>query len=242
MNRKNKRTIDNNYQGISTLEVLEEAKNYNNWIADEILTHVVSPTLEVGAGIGNLTQFFLKKTPLHVTDKDAWLVEKLKKRFMGKKEVQVEVLDITQKPSLKYASYFSTIFAINVLEHIENDDIALQHMYYQLKHTGKLLLLVPAKKIAYTRLDRELGHIRRYEKNELIHKITENGFLIEKIYYFNIVGLLSWIIRDKVKRNNIHLKPYHIYLFDSIVPFLRIMEAMIKIPVGISLIVVAKKK
>ena len=35
------------YKGISTLEVLVEAKNYNRWIADEIQSHISSPALEM---------------------------------------------------------------------------------------------------------------------------------------------------------------------------------------------------
>src|SRR5438045_1924055 len=72
-------------------------------------------------------------------------------------------------------------------------------------------------------------------------KLKNNGNSIEKIYLLNIVGLLSWIVRDKVNRENIHLKPYHIKIFDSIVPTLKIIESIIKIPVGISLVVVARK-
>ena len=55
------------YQGISTLEVLKEAKNYNTWIAEEITKHIISPTIEIGAGTGNLTKYFLfsKKLNYH---------------------------------------------------------------------------------------------------------------------------------------------------------------------------------
>ncbi len=101
---------------------------------------------------------------------------------------------------------------------------------------------MPAKKFAFTKLDKELGHFRRYEKKELVSRLNKNGFIIEKIYFFNIVGLLSWTVRDKVKRKNIHLKTYHMKIFDSIVPILRFVESIMTIPMGISLIVVARKK
>jgi len=104
-----------------------------------------------------------------------------------------------------------------------------------------LLLLVPAKKGAYTRLDKELGHFRRYEKDELLEKLKKSGYEVENVHFFNFVGLISWYVRDKVKRKNINLKPYHIRMFDSIVPFLRAIESHIKPPLGISLIVVARK-
>jgi SAM-dependent methyltransferase len=228
------------YQGISTLEVLIEAKNYNKWIASEILSHISTPVLEVGAGTGNLTAFCLKKKPFYISDKDAGLVHSLKQRFSNEKNIFYNVLDVAKKQK-KLVRFFSTIFAINVLEHIKNDEDALKNMNQLLKKGGKLVLLVPAKQFAYSKLDRELGHFRRYEKKELLDKLTNTGYKIEKIYFFNIVGLISWYFRDKVKRNNIHLKPYHIVLFDKIVPFLRFIETRIRPFIGISLIVVAKK-
>jgi SAM-dependent methyltransferase len=230
-----------NYQGISALEVLVDAKNYNKWIADEIQSHISFPAIEIGAGTGNLTVNFLKTKSLYVTDQDTGLISHLKKRFEKYKNVRVQQYDVIKKPGHEFKHFFSTVFAINVLEHIKDDERALENIHQLLKKDGKLVLLVPAKKIAYTKLDRELGHFRRYEKQELIEKLTNAGYQIEKIYFFNIVGLISWYIRDKVKRKNIELKPYHIALFDKIVPILRYIESKIAIPVGISLIVVARK-
>lgn len=230
------------YQGISTLEVLVEAKNYNKWIADQIGKHVKGKTLEIGAGTGNLSQFFTHHKNLHLSEYDQALVKELQKKFALKKQIVVNQLDITKKPSAKFIKQFNTIYAINVLEHIEDDAKAFKNINQMLDKNGKLLLLVPAKKIAYTKLDKELGHFRRYEKEELKTKLEKAGFTIDELYFFNIVGLVSWIIRNKIKRSNVELKPYHIRLFDSIVPLLRVIENKIKMPVGISLIAIASKK
>jgi len=229
------------YQGISTLEVLQEAKNYNNWIADSIRTHITTPVLEIGAGTGNLTTYFIKKRPLYISENDAGLVKILKQKFSNEKNVFIKQLDIVKNPPKEFTSKFSTVFGINVLEHIKEDEIALKNIHKILKKDGKLILLVPAKKFAYTKLDKELGHHRRYEKNELIEKLQKTNYTIELLYFFNIVGLVSWYVRDKVKRNGVNLKPYHITIFDSIVPVLRIIESIIPTPLGISLIVVARK-
>lgn len=230
------------YQGISTLEVLTEAKNYNKWIADEIWQYINSPALEIGAGTGNLSVYFLNKKPLYITDKDNGLVKQLKKRFGKEKNLFINSQDITKKPQKKVTNFFKTIFAVNVLEHIEDDEEALKNIYPMLKKNGRLILLVPAKRFAYTQLDKQLGHYRRYEKDELIKKLTAADYKIEHIKFFNIVGLISWYVRNRINRGNINLKPYHIKLFDMIVPILRAIESIIAIPVGISLIVVARKK
>ncbi len=73
------------YQGVTTLEALEDAKNYNKWIASQLLQYISSPTLEIGAGIGNLSKHFLQHKPLYLTDIDNGLVKQLKKRFIKEK-------------------------------------------------------------------------------------------------------------------------------------------------------------
>lgn len=230
------------YKGLITLEILEGADNYNKWITEKIMEDINSPVLEIGSGIGTISKYFICKKPLYLTDCDSGFVKYLKTKFKEKKEIFVEKFDLTKNAPVKFNSKFSSVIGINVLEHIKDDEQALRNIRNVLKEGGRLILLVPAKKFAYTRLDKNLGHYRRYEKEELINKITKTGYVVEKIFFFNVVGLLSWIIRDKIERENIHLKPNQIAVFDRIVPILKIIESYIRIPIGISIIVVAKKK
>lgn len=230
------------YKGLSTLEVLEGANNYNNWIAHEMLRFIKAPVIEIGSGIGNLSEKFLIHKPLVLSDKDNGLIKILQERFAKEMSIESVLLDIEKKLSTKYHNKFRSVVAVNVLEHIKDDRIALQNIYQLLKKGGTVSLLVPAKQLAYSRLDKELGHYRRYEKDELLKKLRDAGFLVKDVYFFNIVGLFSWVVRDKVEKNNIHLKPYQISLFDRIVPLLRFIETKIRPPIGISLIAVAIKK
>lgn len=230
------------YIGKSTLEVLEGADNYNQWIADTIHKKLVAPALEIGAGTGNISQSFKKIKSLTLTDVDTELVRGLKKRFAKVRNFSYETLDIEKHAPKKMFASYASIFGVNVLEHVRDDNRALKNLNKLLQAHGRLVLLVPAKQFAYSRLDKELGHFRRYERQSLKTKLEKAGFVVDEIFYFNIVGLLSWVIRDKVERNNIYLKPYQIAIFDSIVPLLRIVETVVKPPVGISLIVYARKK
>lgn len=133
------------YQGISTLEVLKEAKNYNKWISDEVLKHLSTPTLEIGAGTGNLTSYFLKKKPLYISEKDSGLVDLLKQKFGGENGIFIKQLDLDQEAPKDLKQNFATVFGVNVLEHIEDDEKALKSINTLLKDNGKIILLVPAK-------------------------------------------------------------------------------------------------
>jgi hypothetical protein len=77
-------------------------------------------------------------------------------------------------------------------------------------------------------------------KKELAEKLAKASFQIEKLYFFNIVGLMSWIMRDKIERSG-GLRSFQISLFDSIVPFLKRVESKVSMPVGISLTAIAQK-
>lgn len=230
------------YQGLSTLEVLVDAKNYNNWIASELTRHLKPPILEIGAGIGNISGRLIKKRPYYLTDIDEGLVTVLKDHYKNEKNITCRVLNIEKKPPKDLHNSFSSVVAVNVLEHIKDDTRALSHIHSLLKKNGTVVLLIPAKRFAYTRLDKDLGHYRRYEKDEIISKLVSTGFRVKEVYFFNIVGLLSWVVRDKVERSQIQLRPYQVKLFDSIVPVLRKVESYIRPSLGISLIVVGVKE
>lgn len=229
------------YQGVSELEVLEDAVNYNKWIAERISKNLQSPALEIGSGIGNISRHITHAFHVTLSDKDRDLLKRLRQHYKDEK-VEIIQLDIEEGPGKGNLGAFSSVFSINVLEHIKDQEKALINMGKLLTSGGSLTLLVPAKKKAYTKLDRSLGHYRRYEKAELQQLVEEAGFTVEKLQFFNFVGLLSWVIRDRVEKSNFHLKPYQIRMFDAVVPLLRVVEGIVPVPVGISLIVVARKK
>jgi len=167
-------------------------------------------------------------------------LSELKKKFGKNRDVFVEKFDIDKSPPKKFKSFFKTIVGVNVLEHIEDDDQALKNLKTSLKSGGRLMLLVPAKKWAFTRLDKELRHFRRYEKKELKEKIEKSGFEVEEVYFFNILGLLSWKVRDRVGER-VYIPQDHVKIFDLIVPFLKILESVVQPPLGISLVIIARK-
>lgn len=229
------------YSGVTTLESLEGAQRYNTWIVSHFLPFLKGSTIEIGAGIGNISQHLTHVSSLYVSDSDPVLVKALKKKFAHRKKIHPMALDITREVPKNLVGLFQNVLAINVLEHIKNDVVALKTMRSLLTDGGRLFLLVPAKQFAYTKLDKSLGHYRRYEKEDLTRKLTKAGFLVEKIYFFNPVGLVGWIARDKMTRDHTQLKSYQVKSFELLVPLLRRIDFLFRSVIGISLIVIAKK-
>lgn len=224
------------------LEILDFATNYNAWIASKLVPHISVPALEIGAGRGNITAFIVKeKHGVHISDADRGFVRFLKKRFSTTPHTHVYAVDIEKSVPKTRVGYYSTIYAVNVLEHIKDDHRALVHIHCMLKPGGTVVLLVPAKKFAFNRLDRKLGHYRRYEKRELAGKLERSGFVVKKIEFFNIIGIASWFVRDAVNIDRVRLSPNQISAFEGIIPILKFLESRLPVPVGISLIVVGSR-
>lgn len=232
--KKNKKT----YQGTSTLEVLEGADNYNRWIAERIKAAAEFPALELGAGTGNISEYFLRTKGFTITEVDLELLRLLRKRFA--KKCKIGKFDLGHRPSNTLHYKYKTVFAVNVFEHIKDDVAAMRNCKPLFKKKGRLIILVPAKKFAYTKLDKNLGHHRRYEPDELSQKLKQAGYTVESVKYFNMAGLLSWMVRDRIEKQHLQLDKSQIELFDKVVPVLKRIEDVVPIPVGISLIAVAK--
>jgi 2-polyprenyl-3-methyl-5-hydroxy-6-metoxy-1,4-benzoquinol methylase len=230
------------YQGLKSLETLENAKRYNEWIFQQFRPFLFQPLLEIGAGTGNISMLFPKNWKVTLSDQDKGLVTFLKQKFSKQKNTTITTIDITKQPTLSQQNYYGSILAVNVLEHIKDDTKALKNIRQLLKPEGVLGLLVPANQFAYTNVDEKLGHFRRYERKELVTKLTTSGLVIEKIYPFNFVGLLGWYFLHKLPKRSHHLSSSHVTLFELLVPVLRLTESILPIPLGISFIVIARKK
>lgn len=72
------------------------------------------------------------------------------------------------------------VVALNVLEHIDNDEKALSNIYRILKPGGISHIEVPVGPHLYDFYDQMLMHHRRYKKTELIEKCQKAGFSLLK--------------------------------------------------------------
>ncbi|HEX5017777.1 MAG TPA: class I SAM-dependent methyltransferase [Actinomycetes bacterium] len=85
------------------------------------------------------------------------------------------------------------IIAFDVLEHIEEDDRAVEELYRVLKPGGRLLVAVPADQRLWSDHDVAVGHVRRYDRVDLQRLLSMAGF--------QLLSLRSWnvLLRPAVK-------------------------------------------
>ena len=224
--------------GHITLKRMEKVQFYNNWLFSFIKPHINAPILEVGCGIGVFTKKLTDIGDTHAIDIHKYYISKTKKAApkatVGKGDIEKGQLFFKQKK-------FNTIINLNVLEHIKDDKKALKNMNKLLKPKGKLILLTPAHKYAFSPLDKNLGHYRRYTKKELSQKFIDAGFDIETVRYLNVIGLFGWFLNGKILRRKV-IPTSSLKIFRIIsAPFLFI-EKLLPIPFGLSIFIVGVKK
>jgi len=176
--------------------VLLKSANYNRWQYNQFRKYIGEKVLEIGCGLGNLTQFIVPDVDyLLSVDINPEAVESCRQRFSAftnRNNFSIRCLDVF-KEGLDDHTNFDTIVFSNVLEHVENDLDALCKCRDILASTsGALLLLVPAHQFLYGTLDKESDHLRRYSRKDIIDLANQSGFKVVDIYAFNFIGAIGW--------------------------------------------------
>lgn len=224
-----------------TLKLLKEADAYNRWIFQRISPWLGNKILEVGCGIGNITEMLISRGKIFVSDINRKYLQIVEDRFRNNPNFQKAILwDISKEPPEELYNAIDTILCCNVLEHVKDDDSVLKNFYQLLSSGGRLIILVPAMKILYNSLDQELGHLRRYSKKEIIMKLKSNSFKILYIGFFNILGIIGWFINGNILRRQL-LTQKQIIVFNKFVPILSRLEKVIPSFIGLSIIATGEK-
>jgi SAM-dependent methyltransferase len=83
--------------------------------------------------------------------------------------------------SLPFAdASFDLVCAMDIVEHVEDDDSAFAELARVCAPDGTLLLSVPLHMSGWTPFDAVVGHYRRYEPDELSARLAQNGFEPER--------------------------------------------------------------
>ncbi len=224
--------------GAATLERLAEAPRFNRWMFDRVRPWVGDRVLEIGSGIGNLSQFLVDRASVVLTDTTPEYLERLRERFGHLPSVEIMRLYLPTVDDAVAHRRFDTIVCLNVLEHVADDGLSLAAIRSLLDRGGRLILLVPALPSLYGSLDRALGHVRRYTPRELRTKFDHAGLRMEHLEYFNLAGLPGWWLAGRVLRRTL-IPTASLRWFDALVPLFR-LERLLPWRIGQSLIAIGE--
>ncbi len=231
-------------EGMEILSVIEKADNFNEWMYQTIKPFVKGRILEIGSGIGNISQFFLRdKYDITLSDIRDSYCDKLRQKF-GDKGMHVFNMDLVHADfDAKYKNLlgsFDTVFALNVVEHIENDLLALRNINKLLAADGVVIILVPAYPFLYNGIDKGLEHYRRYTQRMTNATLTQAKFKIIHEQYFNAMGIAAWFISGKLQKNET-IPKNQMGLYNKLVPVFKIIDKLVMNKIGLSNIAVGKK-
>jgi SAM-dependent methyltransferase len=232
---------DNQHEGYTTLERMDGATNYNAWLGQRFREHLGRRVLEIGAGIGTITEKLEEGLELLIAlEVDRFYVDRLKNKFRGKPHVRPYLSDVALADweSLK-AERLDTIVLSNVLEHIPDDGAAVRRFRQILPVGGRVVVLVPALPQLFGSIDEAVGHYRRYTMSGLREVLEGNGFEVEKLEWMNLVGIPGWFMSSRVMRRR-SVPRFQLKVYDRIAPLLAKAESHVKLPVGMSLFAVAR--
>jgi len=232
--------------GLHTLELLAKADKFNSWMYQTIRPFCKDRVFEVGSGIGNISQYLLADGfSLTASDLRTDYCQKLKRRFETNPKLQdVRSVDLVHPTfDSTYADLlekFDTVIALNVIEHIELDELAVMNCRKLLKQDGHLIILVPAHQSLYNTLDSELGHFRRYTVEGMSTIIRNTGMKVIRTQYFNAMGTMGWFVNGNLLKKRL-IPGNQLSIYNKLVPFFKLIDAILFRKFGLSAICVGKK-
>jgi glycosyltransferase involved in cell wall biosynthesis len=191
----------NDEYGSRNLVEMERARRFNIWMADTLRQYVGDRVLEIGAGIGNLTNQLIPREMYVASDRDPNYIQYLRSSSMGKPYLRVMKIDAGNPEHFnELESQFDTVLMLNVLEHLADEQQALRNIWSALEPGGRAIILVPNHPSLYGTLDEAVGHRERYTVEKLRASLIAAGFRVEKIFDFNRVSVPGWWFNGKILR------------------------------------------
>ncbi len=225
------------YAGADNLEAMKEAKNYNSWLVEKVVNNMPAKAekiIDFGAGNGCFAKEVEKQSNKRVVCIEP--AENMQEHLQGLKKVKsLECLADNEA---------DFIYSLNVLEHIEKDEEVLRLLWQKMKRGGVVLIYVPAFACLYSAMDKEVGHFRRYEKEDLLKKVRAAGFVVKNCRYEDFVGWFAAMLFKLVSKKSGRLSKKSVWFYDRFVfPLSRLADFLSQGRLfGKNLLLVAKKE
>lgn len=139
--------------------------------------------LDIGCGVGALSFYFARHGAKAVAGLDV-SSRAIDIAQVAQAELRLPNLFFKRGELVASMYAFDTIFCSEVIEHIKDDETFLDILWSNLKPGGVLILTTPTKENVlyslgfYRKFDTEVGHERRYTKQQLLEIVTKHGFTV----------------------------------------------------------------
>jgi 2-polyprenyl-3-methyl-5-hydroxy-6-metoxy-1,4-benzoquinol methylase len=174
------------------------SSNLNNMVLRFIPEN--GKVLDIGCGTCAQTMKLIKKGyDVQAIDSSETMVENAK-RLLREAGFSPDIAQHKDLFEMSTHEKFDIIICLDVLEHIEDDLNAFRCICNLLKEGGWILISVPAMQSLFSYRDEEIGHFRRYNKPMVLKLFDNCNIKVEKIKYWNFIGILPLLISLKMKK------------------------------------------
>ena len=226
------------------LALFTHATNWKAYIKSEIANYIKGHVLEVGAGIGGITNI------LYSGREKSWICLEPNTDLFNRlaKSLNNSPFKINGFPKAIHGNIyqpafdhqFDTILYIDVLEHIENDRLEIKKAFHKLNKGGVFIVFAPAHQWLFSPYDDKVGHFRRYHQKRLF-AISPADTKLLRVRYLDCFGCLASLGNKVLLRTSIPTKN-QIVLWDRLmVPLSRIFDNVFGHKIGKSIYIVWQK-
>ena len=219
---------------------LAAAPQITRWTLAQFDGEIGDRVLEAGSGTGNMTSLLLDRERLIAVDLDPIHVRRLTQRYGHLENFSAATADLSD-PELYVkleSEELDTVVCINVLEHLDEPEIAIHGFHRILRRGGAALVLVPAYPGLYSAMDEAIRHRRRYDGDDVRALLEQGGFTVERLWQFNRLGRLGWWVNRRIGRRSISRS--QVLAFRLLMPLAKALERVDGLP-GLSWVAVARK-
>src|SRR5262245_44114991 len=162
-------------------------RRFNTWRLLSALTAATSDRLEVGPGLHPR----LPIADTHFVDVSPSALARL--RSHGGLTTLGEI------SALPFADgSFDLVCAFDIVEHVENDRGAFRELHRVARDGATVIFSVPLHAARWTAFDTLVGHVRRYDPDDLRVILEEHSFVIEQSAVFGMQPRNTWALNFAV--------------------------------------------
>jgi 2-polyprenyl-3-methyl-5-hydroxy-6-metoxy-1,4-benzoquinol methylase len=194
--------------------------------------------IEIGAGTGNIARMLSNEGyDLSIGEIHPNGIEYALKK--NNSNLSIYQFDIMHNP---FKNHFDVVGLFDVLEHIEDDKLAINNISKMLKRGGKIILTVPAHMWLWCEEDDISNHFKRYELDNLKELLKDEGFIINYAtnFFISIIPLLYLRTKNK-SSDEITINPIINFILSIISNIENKILKFISSKIGGSIIIVAEK-
>ncbi len=131
---------------------------------------------------------------------------------------------------------------MNVLEHIPDDQSALDAIVTRMTPGAPMLIYVPAFPALYTTMDTKVGHVRRYRMQALISQMRAAVLDIVRAEYVDSIGFFAALAHKWFGGAEGRLNRRALVVYDRLVfPVSRVLDVVCRRWFGKNLLVVGRR-